>query len=66
MNIYAPKDDLFISYKLSVDNARSIDLSRRSSSTYLIEDETFNNSDIINNFIDYEDGPEEHDSLRAV
>ncbi|PRD24314.1 UNVERIFIED_CONTAM: hypothetical protein NCL1_44149 [Trichonephila clavipes] len=32
----------------------------------LIEDETFNNSDIImKNLIDYEDGQEEPDSLRA-
>ncbi|GFW11601.1 uncharacterized protein TNCV_42361 [Trichonephila clavipes] len=31
----------------------------------LIEDENFNDSDIINNFIGYEDGLEEPDSLRA-
>ncbi|GFS49696.1 transposable element Tcb1 transposase [Trichonephila clavipes] len=31
----------------------------------LIEDETFNDSDITNNLVDYEDGQEEPDSLRA-
>ncbi|GFX84309.1 uncharacterized protein TNCV_3976541 [Trichonephila clavipes] len=31
----------------------------------LIEDETFNDMDIINNLIDYEDGQEKLDSLRA-
>ncbi|GFT15826.1 hypothetical protein TNCV_3314341 [Trichonephila clavipes] len=31
----------------------------------LIEDEAFNDSDIINNLIDYEDGQEVPDSLRA-
>ncbi|GFV63031.1 hypothetical protein TNCV_4590781 [Trichonephila clavipes] len=31
----------------------------------LIEDETFNDSDIINNLLDYEDGQEEPDSLRV-
>ncbi|GFU38396.1 hypothetical protein TNCV_2433711 [Trichonephila clavipes] len=35
------------------------------SSQRLIEDETFNDSDIIINLIDYEDGEEEPDSLRA-
>ncbi|GFX10356.1 hypothetical protein TNCV_1867511 [Trichonephila clavipes] len=30
---------------------------------HLIEDETFNDSDIINNLIDYEDGQEKPDSL---
>ncbi|GFU59474.1 hypothetical protein TNCV_3202771 [Trichonephila clavipes] len=39
--------------------------SQRSSSPGLIEDETFKDSDIINNLIDYEDGQEEPDSLRA-
>ncbi|GFS86872.1 hypothetical protein TNCV_215941 [Trichonephila clavipes] len=34
-----------------------------SSSPRLIEDETFNDSDIINNMMDYEDGQEEPDSL---
>ncbi|GFU00688.1 uncharacterized protein TNCV_4818521 [Trichonephila clavipes] len=32
---------------------------------HLIEDETFNDSGIINNLIDYENGHEEPDSLRA-
>ncbi|GFX50002.1 hypothetical protein TNCV_2374911 [Trichonephila clavipes] len=35
------------------------------SSPRLIEDETFNDSDIKNNLIDYEDGLEEPDSLRG-
>ncbi|GFY24584.1 uncharacterized protein TNCV_1016301 [Trichonephila clavipes] len=39
--------------------------SQRSSSPRLIEDKTFNDSDLINNLIDYEDGQEEPDSLRA-
>ncbi|GFW89713.1 DUF4817 domain-containing protein [Trichonephila clavipes] len=34
-------------------------------SPILIEHETFNDSDIINNLVDYEDGQEEPDSLRA-
>ncbi|GFT33734.1 uncharacterized protein TNCV_4382561 [Trichonephila clavipes] len=38
--------------------------SQQSSSPRLIEDKTFNDSDIINNLIDYEDG-QEPDSLRA-
>ncbi|GFW04139.1 hypothetical protein TNCV_2669041 [Trichonephila clavipes] len=45
-------------------NAR-VAFSQRSSSRRLIEDETFNDSDIVNNLIDYEDGQEERDSLRA-
>ncbi|GFW02457.1 hypothetical protein TNCV_2454741 [Trichonephila clavipes] len=36
-----------------------------SSSPRLIEDETFNDSDIMNNLIDSEDGQEEPDSLRV-
>ncbi|GFX95641.1 hypothetical protein TNCV_4885671 [Trichonephila clavipes] len=32
---------------------------------HLVEEETFNDSDIINNLIDYEDGHKEPDSLRA-
>ncbi|GFX37751.1 hypothetical protein TNCV_3116021 [Trichonephila clavipes] len=39
--------------------------SQRSSSPLLIEDETFKDSVIINNLIDYEDGQEETDSLRV-
>ncbi|GFV65101.1 uncharacterized protein TNCV_2304081 [Trichonephila clavipes] len=59
------QDALFICYKQSPDNAHSVAFSQRSSSTRLIEDETFNDSDIINNLIDYKDGQEEPDSLRA-
>ncbi|GFT71291.1 uncharacterized protein TNCV_3002681 [Trichonephila clavipes] len=43
----------------------SVAFSQRSSSSRLIEDETFNDSDIINNLMDYEGGQEEPDSLRA-
>ncbi|GFV22349.1 uncharacterized protein TNCV_3924091 [Trichonephila clavipes] len=39
----------------SLDNARSVDFSQLTNSPRLIEDETFNDSD-INNLIDYEDG----------
>ncbi|GFU95967.1 hypothetical protein TNCV_253181 [Trichonephila clavipes] len=39
-------------------NSPSIAFSQRSSSPRLIEDETFNNSDNINNLINYEDGHE--------
>ncbi|GFW55605.1 uncharacterized protein TNCV_119891 [Trichonephila clavipes] len=52
------QDALFICYKQSPDNAHSVALSQRSSSPCLIEDETFNDSDIINNLINYEDGQE--------
>ncbi|GFW26625.1 transposable element Tcb1 transposase [Trichonephila clavipes] len=38
---------------------------QRSSSSRLIEDETFNDSGIINNLIDFKDGQGELDSLRA-
>ncbi|GFU69529.1 uncharacterized protein TNCV_1350891 [Trichonephila clavipes] len=56
---------LFVGYKQSHDNARSIDLSLPTNSTHMIEDETFNDSDIINNLIDYEDRQEEPDLLKA-
>ncbi|GFU70166.1 uncharacterized protein TNCV_5057601 [Trichonephila clavipes] len=59
------QDALFICYKQSPDNAHSVTFSQRSSSPRLIEDETFNDSDIMNNLIDYEDGQEEPDSLRV-
>ncbi|GFW55798.1 uncharacterized protein TNCV_121821 [Trichonephila clavipes] len=49
----------------SPDNAHSVAFSQRSSSPHLIEDETFNDCGIINNLMDYEDGQEELDSLRA-
>ncbi|GFV70774.1 uncharacterized protein TNCV_1946841 [Trichonephila clavipes] len=39
--------------------------SQRSSSPHLTEGKTFSDSDIINNLIDYEDGQEEPDFLRA-
>ncbi|GFW32330.1 hypothetical protein TNCV_674891 [Trichonephila clavipes] len=42
-----------------------IAFSQRSSSPRLIQDETFYDSDIINNLIDWEDGHEESDSLRV-
>ncbi|GFV44287.1 hypothetical protein TNCV_4117641 [Trichonephila clavipes] len=53
------------SYKRSLSNARSIAFSLRNSSTHLIEDEDFNDSETIINLIDYEDGHEEPNSLRA-
>ncbi|GFV72460.1 uncharacterized protein TNCV_546501 [Trichonephila clavipes] len=56
---------LFNCYKQSPDNAHSVAFSQLSSSLPLIEDETFNDSDIINNLIGFEDGQEEPDSLRA-
>ncbi|GFX62388.1 uncharacterized protein TNCV_1381131 [Trichonephila clavipes] len=59
------QDALFTCYKQSPDNVHSVPFSKRSSSPRLIEDETFNDSDIINNLIDYEDGQEEPDSLRV-
>ncbi|GFU38426.1 hypothetical protein TNCV_2433861 [Trichonephila clavipes] len=49
---------------MSPNNERSVAFSQRSSSPRLIEDETFNDSDTINNLIDNEDGQEEPDSLR--
>ncbi|GFV35369.1 transposable element Tcb1 transposase [Trichonephila clavipes] len=36
-----------------LDNACSVAFSQRASSPRLIEDETFNDSDVINNLIDY-------------
>ncbi|GFX58382.1 hypothetical protein TNCV_306721 [Trichonephila clavipes] len=47
-----------VCYNQSPDNAHSVALSQRSSSPRLIEDETFNDSDIINNLINNEDGQE--------
>ncbi|GFV54973.1 uncharacterized protein TNCV_1663401 [Trichonephila clavipes] len=55
----------FIYCEQPPDNAHSVAFSRRSNSPRLIEDETFNDSDIINNLIDYENGQEEPDSLRS-
>ncbi|GFT68888.1 uncharacterized protein TNCV_1804221 [Trichonephila clavipes] len=65
MHIYALQEALFIGYKQSLGNTRSIAFSQRTSSTHLIEDEIFSDNDIINNLIGYEDGHEEPDSLRA-
>ncbi|GFV28772.1 plectin [Trichonephila clavipes] len=67
MYIHTLQDALLIGYKQSTDDARSIAFSQSTSSTHLIEDETFNDSDIffISNLIDCEDGHEEPDSLRA-
>ncbi|GFT79110.1 uncharacterized protein TNCV_3094651 [Trichonephila clavipes] len=59
------QDALFICYKQSSDSTHSVAFSQHSSNQRLIEDKTFNDNDIINNLIDYEDGPEEPDSLRA-
>ncbi|GFV32069.1 hypothetical protein TNCV_4942871 [Trichonephila clavipes] len=60
---YTLQDALLIGYKQSFDNAHSIAFSKRTSSPHLIEDKTFNDSDIIKNLIDHEDGQEELDSL---
>ncbi|GFV35970.1 uncharacterized protein TNCV_2867281 [Trichonephila clavipes] len=64
-NVDTSRDALFICYKQSLDNTHSVANSQRSSSPLLIEDETFNDGDIINNLIDYKDGQEEPYSLRA-
>ncbi|GFS57879.1 uncharacterized protein TNCV_2909621 [Trichonephila clavipes] len=53
------QDALFICYKQTPDNAHSVAFTQCSSSPRLIEDETFIDSDIINNLIDYEDEQEE-------
>ncbi|GFS94001.1 uncharacterized protein TNCV_4480511 [Trichonephila clavipes] len=58
-------DALFICYKQSLDNAHSVPFSQLSSSPLLIQDDTFNDSDIINNLTDYREGQEESDPLRA-
>ncbi|GFU77560.1 uncharacterized protein TNCV_3499331 [Trichonephila clavipes] len=69
MYIYTLQDALFIGYRQSLDNARvpllSLSLSQRTSSTHLIEDEIFNDNDIINNWINYEGGQKEPGSLRT-
>ncbi|GFV07856.1 uncharacterized protein TNCV_306041 [Trichonephila clavipes] len=54
MYIHILQDALFIGYKQSPNNARSIASSQRTSSTHLIEDETFNGNHTINNLIDNE------------
>ncbi|GFU70800.1 uncharacterized protein TNCV_1851231 [Trichonephila clavipes] len=63
--MYTLQDALLIGCKHSLDNGRSIAISQRYSSTHLTENETFNDSDNINNLTDYEDGHDEPDSLRA-
>ncbi|GFV77126.1 hypothetical protein TNCV_1771381 [Trichonephila clavipes] len=50
----------------SLDNAHSVAFSQRSSNPRLIEDETFNDSDIINNLINYKDGQEARSFESAV
>ncbi|GFY18640.1 uncharacterized protein TNCV_2398651 [Trichonephila clavipes] len=65
MYIHTLQDDLFICYKQSPDNARSVAFYQRANGASFIKDETFNGSDIINNLIGYEDGQEGPDSLRA-
>ncbi|PRD32135.1 UNVERIFIED_CONTAM: hypothetical protein NCL1_21395 [Trichonephila clavipes] len=62
MYLYTLPEALLICYKQSPDNARSVALSLRANIPRLVEDETFNDSDIINNLIDYEDGQEEPNS----
>ncbi|GFU51203.1 uncharacterized protein TNCV_966911 [Trichonephila clavipes] len=52
------------SVHLSPDNARSVAFSQRANSLRLIEDEFFQDSDIINNLVDYE-VQQEPDSLRV-
>ncbi|GFU37869.1 uncharacterized protein TNCV_1063771 [Trichonephila clavipes] len=54
-----------IDYKQSLDNADSTFFYQPTSHTHLIEDETFNDGNIIRHFIDYEDGPEEPESFRV-
>ncbi|GFY11946.1 hypothetical protein TNCV_4974461 [Trichonephila clavipes] len=45
------QDAVFICYKQSSDNTHSVAFTQHASSPRLIEDETFNSSDIINNLI---------------
>ncbi|GFX99095.1 hypothetical protein TNCV_2492761 [Trichonephila clavipes] len=56
-----------LEHKYSSDSLNlrcTVAFSQRSSSSRLIEDETSNDSDIINNLMDYEDGQEKPDSWR--
>ncbi|GFW09778.1 uncharacterized protein TNCV_868401 [Trichonephila clavipes] len=64
MYMHTLQDFLLTGYKQSFDNARSIAFFERTSSTHLIEDETVNDSGIINNLVDYEDR-QVPDSLRV-
>ncbi|GFY26266.1 uncharacterized protein TNCV_24651 [Trichonephila clavipes] len=60
--VYTLQDAVFICCKLSPDNARSVAFSQRVNSPRLTEDETINDSDIVNNLVDYyKDGLEEPD-----
>ncbi|GFU47658.1 uncharacterized protein TNCV_3878491 [Trichonephila clavipes] len=65
MYTYTLQEALFICYKQSPDNARSVVFSQRANSPRLIEYNTLNECGIINNLIDHADGQEEPDSLRA-
>ncbi|GFW33496.1 uncharacterized protein TNCV_2210311 [Trichonephila clavipes] len=65
MYIYTLQDAHFFCYKQSPYNARSVAFSQSANSPRMIEDETLNNRGIINNLIDYVDGQEDPDSLRA-
>ncbi|GFV46995.1 hypothetical protein TNCV_3033921 [Trichonephila clavipes] len=62
-HIYTLQYSLLICYKQTLDNACSVAFSPRANSPRLIEDDAFNDSDIINNLSDYKDGQEEPDSL---
>ncbi|GFV38136.1 uncharacterized protein TNCV_709591 [Trichonephila clavipes] len=64
VHTYTSRRSALIGYKQSLNNARSIAFSQRTGSTHLIEDEIFNDSDIINNLIYYENGHKEIDSSR--
>ncbi|GFW57964.1 hypothetical protein TNCV_1419111 [Trichonephila clavipes] len=59
MHMHAFQDVLFIGYKQSLDNPRSIAFSQRTSNTHLIKDETFNDSNTVNDLKGYENGHEE-------
>ncbi|GFW27121.1 hypothetical protein TNCV_93471 [Trichonephila clavipes] len=48
------------------DNPRSVAFSQRANIPRLIEHKTFNDSDVINNLIDYKDGQEEPNSSIVV
>ncbi|GFY09647.1 uncharacterized protein TNCV_381421 [Trichonephila clavipes] len=58
MYINAFQDALFFCYKQSPNNAHSVAFSEHTKSSRLIEDEIFNDRDIINHLIDYEEGPD--------
>ncbi|GFW99458.1 uncharacterized protein TNCV_3007601 [Trichonephila clavipes] len=62
---YTLQDAVFIYHEQSPNKARSVAFSQCAKRPRLIEDETLNDCVIINNLIDYVDGQEEPDSLRA-